>query len=48
MSHLAYDLNICQPTANKKCCVTNTFLYLPQVQWGYYQTLIWSQLAMGC
>ena len=28
--------------------VTNTFLYLPQVHWGYYQTLIWSQLAMGC
>ena len=26
--------------------VTNTFLYLPEVHWGYYQTLIWSQLAM--
>ena len=25
--------------------VTNTFLYLPQVHWGYYQTLIWSLLA---
>ena len=27
--------------------VTNTILYLPQVHWGYYQTLIWSHLAMG-
>ena len=27
--------------------VTNTILYLPQVHWGYHQTLNWSQLAMG-
>ena len=26
--------------------VTNTNLYLPQVHWGYYQTLLWSLLAM--
>ena len=31
-----------------KIPVTNTFLYLPQILWGYYQTLIWSQLAMDC
>ena len=22
--------------------VTNTSMYLPQVHWGYYETLIWS------
>ena len=27
--------------------VTNKILYLPQVHWGYYQTFIWSLLAMG-
>ena len=27
--------------------VINTILYLPQVHWGYHQTLILSQLAMG-
>ena len=27
--------------------VTNTILYLPQVHWGYYQTPIWSPLAMA-
>ena len=26
--------------------VTNTSMYLPHVHWGYYQTLIWSLLAM--
>ena len=27
--------------------VTNTIMYLPQVHWGYYQTPIWSLLAMA-
>ena len=28
------------------CGVTNTRMYLLQVHWGYYQTLIWSLLAL--
>ena len=39
-------LTISSPTLGAKS-VTNTILYLPQVHWGYHQTLIWSQLAMG-
>ena len=41
-----YTLESPSPTLGAKS-VTNTFLYLPQVHWGYNQTLIWSLLALG-